>query len=154
MRLLVMWALLLLVLPLNCAAIAPVQIGGEHGQEALSMIADNQFRHNTQNSSDLWTWGGSPTGYGQLFPGQGASSDFGSWAPDGETPLGYTLNETPSGFTINETKRVFSVQGQSRNTENWSTDGVNPTNDAQNEPTRLFPSQGFFNGYGVWEPLI
>ena len=128
MRLLVMCALLLLVLSLNCGAIPPVQIGGEHGQEALSMIADNHFAHNTQNSSDLWTWGSSPIGFGQLFPGQGASSDFGSWAPEGETPLSYTLNETPSGFTINETKRAFSVQGQSGNTETSSTDGVSPIN--------------------------
>jgi len=140
-------------LSLNCTAITPVQIGGEYGQDALSMTSFNPFTHDTQNSSDLWGWGSSPVGYAQLFPGQGPSSDFGSWAPDGETPLGYALNETPFGYTINETRQVFSAQGQSGNTEDWSTDGINPA-DAQNEPSRLFPSQGFFTGYGDWEPLI
>ena len=154
MRRPVMCGLLLLALSFNCAAIAPVQIGGEHGQAALSMIANKPFTHNGQDSSDLWRWGSSPMGYGQLFPGQGPSNDFGGWAPDGETPLGYALNETPSGYTINETRQLFSGQGYSGNVEDSSIGRENPTDYWPNESRPLFPSQGFFNGYGGWEPLI
>ncbi len=151
MRLLAVCGLLLLALSLNCTAVAPVQIGGEHGQDALSMIAFNPFTRNMQGSGDLWSWGGSPMGYGQLFPGQGPSSDFGVWAPFGETPLSYALNETSNGYIINETRQLISGQGQS-----WSTTiGVNPAEDAQNErPSKLFSSQGFFSGYGDWDPPI
>jgi hypothetical protein len=146
--------LLLLALSFNCAAIAPIQIGGEHGQAALSMMANKSFTHNAAKNSDLWKWGGSPMGYGQLFPGQGQSNDFGGWAPEGETPLGYASNETPSGYTINETRQVFSGQEYSGNTQDWSNGGDNPNGYALDESNRLFPSQGFFNGYVGWEPLI
>jgi hypothetical protein len=154
MRSLVMCGFLLLVLSFNCAAIAPVQIGGEHGQAALSMIANKSFTHNAQDNSDLWRWGSSPMGYGQLFSGEGPFNDFGGWAPDGETPLGYALNATSSGYTINETKQVFSGQGYSGNVEDSSIGRENPTDYWPNESKPLFPSQGFFNGYGGWEPLI
>ncbi len=93
-RLLIMCGFLLLALSFNCMAVAPVKIGGENGKDILSMIAFNPFTRNMQDIY-LWSWGGSPVGYGQLFPGKGPSSEFGGWAPFGETPLSYEMNETP-----------------------------------------------------------
>ena len=155
MKLLAACGLLLLALSFNCTAIAPVRIGGEHGQDALSMISFNPFTRNLQNESDLWSWGGSPMGYGQLFPGLGYSSDFGVWAPFGETPQSYALNETPAGYTINETKQLFSGQGKSWSTEEGSIIGVGQAEDLLDErPSKLFSSQGFFSGYGDWDTPI
>ncbi len=154
MRSLLFCGLLFMALMLNCAAITPVQIGGEHGQAALSMIANESFTHSAKDSSDLWSWGSSPMGYGQLFPGQGLFNDFGDWSPAGETPLSHTQNETPSGYTIKETRLMFSGQGEYGNIEDLSTGGENSADYSINESNRLFPRQGFFNGYGGWEPQI
>jgi hypothetical protein len=150
MRSLVMCGLLLLALSFCCMAIAPVQVGGERGQAVLAMIANKPLFHNSSDSSDLWIWGGSPTGFGQLFPGEGSSNDFGGWAPKGETPLEHVLSETPIGYTINETRHLFSGQGQSWNSD-WS---IARGENVLGESNRLFPKQGFFNGYGGWEPDI
>lgn len=142
--------LLLLALSIISEAIAPIEIGGERGQAVLAMIANRPLSSNSSDSSDLWSWGGSPTGFGQLFPGEGSSNDFGGWAPEGETPLEHVLSETPLGYTINETKHLFSGQGQSWNSD-WSTAR---DENVLGESNRLFPKQGFFNGYGGWEPAI
>jgi hypothetical protein len=150
MRSLVMCGLLLLALSFSCASIAPVQIGGERGQAVLAMIASKPLSHNASETSDLWSWGGSPMGFGQLFPGEGSSNDFGGWAPDGETPLEHVMSETPLGYTINETRHLFSGQGQSWKSD-WTT---GKDNSVLGESNRLFPKQGFFNGYGGWEPDI
>ncbi len=152
MRQLVMCALLLLAFSLNCMAIAPVQIGGIHGQNNSSMISYNPFTANNRDRGDLWSWGSGPVGYGQLFPAE--SNSFGEWAPFDETPLNYTSNETPPGYAANEIKRLFSKDGQSEVTQYWLTGGVNSIYDIPNEPPRLSPSQGFFSGYGDWGPSI
>lgn len=152
MRSLVMHGLLILTLSLNCMAAAPVKIDGEYGQDALSMIANDPITLNAQDRSDLWSWGGSPVGYGQLFLDQ--SDEYGGWSPFDETPFSNALNETSSGYTINETRQIFPSQGQSVNNEDVFTSGGYLADDTSDEPIRLFPSQGFHSGYGDWEPSI
>lgn len=153
MRLLVMFALFFLALSLNCTAISPVQIGGNHTQDVLSMVSYDPFLANTQGRSGLWGWGSGPIGYGQLFPG-GGSYSFGGWAPFGETPFNYTLNETPPEYTTSELKRVFSREGQSEVTQYWLTGGVEPVSYLPAESPRMSSSMGFFSGYGDWGPAI
>lgn len=146
-----MCALLLLAFSLNCVAITPIHIGGVYDQNNSSMISYNPFTANNQDRSDLWSWGGGPAGYGQLFPGE--SYSFGDWAPLDETPLNYTLNETPSGYAANEIKRLFSRDGQSEVTQYWLT-GENSIYDIPDETPRMSSSMGFFSGYGDWGPSI
>jgi hypothetical protein len=116
----------------------------------LEMIANRPLSSNSSDNSDLWSWGGSPMGFGQLIPGEGPSNDFGGWAPEGETPLEHVLSVTPLGYTINETRHLFSGQDQSSNPD-WSTAR---DENVLGKSNRLFPKQGFFNGYGGWEPAI
>ncbi|MFB3765678.1 MAG: hypothetical protein ACE14P_10595 [Methanotrichaceae archaeon] len=154
MRLLVMCGLFLMALSLDCTAVESVKIGGNHTQDALSLIAFNPFARNFQDSSDLWRWGSSPIGHGQLLQDQGPATIFGGWIPFGETSLSYTKNETPLGYTINESKQISSGQGQTWITGDFPLGDVNPYDDASDKPSRLFSSQGFFSGYGDWEPAI
>ncbi len=115
------------------------------------MASYNPFTANNQDKGDIWSWGGGPVGYGQLFPRE--SYSFGDWAPFDETPLNYTLNETPPGYAANEIKRLFSREGQSEVTQYWLKGG-NSIYDIPNEPPRLSSSLGFFSGYGDWGPSI
>jgi hypothetical protein len=154
MKSLVILGLLILVLSVDCWSMAPIEVGGERGQAVLAMIANRPPSHNDSDKSDLWSWGGSPASFGQLFPGNPSDktgSDFGSWTPFGETLADHALSETPLGYTINETRHLFSGQGQSSWISNWS--AVRDEN-VLGKSNRLFPKQGFFNGYGSWEPLI
>ncbi len=136
MKSLLICGLILLAFSFKCNAITPTEIGGEYGHNILSIISNQSIANYNTNNSDLWRWGGSPMGFGQLFPGQGLSNDFGGWAPNGENPLRRALNETAVGYTINKTKSFFEGQEY-----------------LSNDSTRLFPGHGFYNDYGGWEPI-
>ena len=151
MKLLVVCALFLMAFTLNCEAIASVHIGGMHGQNNSTMVSFDPFTANNRDRADIWSWGGGPVGYGQLFPRE--SYSFGDWAPFDETPLNYTLNETPSGYAANEIKRLFSRDGQSEVTQYWLK-GENSIYDIPKESPRMSSSLGFFSGYGDWGPSI
>ncbi|HUI39777.1 MAG TPA: hypothetical protein VLY86_02510 [Methanothrix sp.] len=136
--------LLLYVVAMGTQAVAPINLSGEHGQAVLANVT-TFHANNTSSGEGLWGWGGSPQGYAQVYPSQGQSNDFGGWAPTGETPLGYTLNET---------KQIVAGQGQQGYTQMSSFSGETPLGYDLNDSNQLFPSGGFFNGYGGWSPGV
>jgi hypothetical protein len=94
MRNLVICALILFALSLDCGATAPVQLSGSYGQAVLSQIAGPAQANNTSanfgqtnNTSinNLWNWGGTPNGY--MLNNTGAFTPFqyennsGVWTP-------------------------------------------------------------------------
>ena len=87
MRNLVVCALILLALALNCEATAPVQLSGTSGKAILSQIAGSVQSNNTSTNSGLWNWGNTPIGYalnksGILTPIRDIlSSNYGLWTP-------------------------------------------------------------------------
>lgn len=64
MRKLIVLSLILLLLALNCEAMAPVQLTGAGGKEVLTKIASTKIttQPTSASSSDLWSWGSIPLG--------------------------------------------------------------------------------------------
>lgn len=94
MRNLIVFGLIFLLLALNCAAMAPVQLTGTGGKDILTKIASTKITTQPTNasSSDLWNWGSVPLGNivsnGKLV----------STGDDGSTLLVYPafpINSTP-----------------------------------------------------------
>ncbi len=136
--------LLLLFFAVGTQAAEPIQLSGKDGQAVLAKVT--LFHANNASSGEgLWDWGGGPQGYAQLYPGQLQSEEPGGLTQAVQTPLGYTINET---------KQIIAGQGQEGYTQMSSFSGENPLEYALNESHRLFPTGGFFNGYGGWSPGI
>jgi hypothetical protein len=64
MRNLVVFGLVILLLALNCEAMAPVQLTGASGKDILTKIASTKITTQPTNalSADLWSWGSIPLG--------------------------------------------------------------------------------------------
>jgi hypothetical protein len=64
MRNLVVFGLVLLLLALNCEAMAPVQLTGAGGKDILTKIANTNIttQPTKASTSDLWNWGTVPLG--------------------------------------------------------------------------------------------
>lgn len=74
MRNLTLLILIVLLLALNCEAVAPVQLGGDSGKVILTQVASANVINQTTKASqgDLWSWGKIPMNYalgesGKLF---------------------------------------------------------------------------------------
>ena len=94
MRNLIVFGLILLLLALNCEAMAPVQLTGTGGKDILTQITSTKIttQPNNASSADLWSWGSVP--YGNII----SNGKLVSTGDDGSTILVYPafpINDTP-----------------------------------------------------------
>ena len=94
MRNLIVFGLILLLLALNCEAMAPVQHTGTGGKDILTQITSTKIttQPNNASSADLWSWGSVP--YGNII----SNGKLVSTGDDGSTILAYPafpINDTP-----------------------------------------------------------
>ena len=95
MRNLVAFGLVLLLLALNCEAMAPVQLTGTSGKDILTTISSTKITTQLTNASsaDLWSWGSVP--YGNII----SNGKLVLTGDDGSTILVYPafpINATPN----------------------------------------------------------
>lgn len=94
MRTLMIFGLILLLLALNCEAMAPVQLAGTGGKDILAQIASTKITTQPTNDSSggLWNWGSVP--YGNIV----SNGKLVSTGDDGSTILAYSafpISDTP-----------------------------------------------------------
>jgi hypothetical protein len=122
MRNLIVFGLILLLLALNCEALAPVQLTGTDGKDILTKIASSKITTQPTNasSSDLWNWGSVPLG-NMLSNGKLVST-----GDDGSTILAYPafpINTTPIYQVSNPMVSKYSagdLQNPDSNQDYWT----------------------------------
>jgi len=118
MRNLIVFGLILLLLALNCEALAPVQLTGTNGKDILTKIASSKITTQPTNASstDLWNWGSIPLGNilsnGKLV----STGDDGSTVlvypafPINDTPIYQISNPMVSKYSANDLRNPDSNQ--------------------------------------------
>jgi hypothetical protein len=118
MRNLIVFGLILLLLALNCEALAPVQLTGTDGKDILTKIASSKITTQPTNASstDLWNWGSIPLGNilsnGKLV----STGDDGSTVlvypafPINDTPIYQISNPMVSKYSANDLRNPDSNQ--------------------------------------------
>jgi hypothetical protein len=94
MRNLVIFGLVVLLVALNCEAMAPAQLSGTSGKDVLTKIASKEITTQPTNAvpGDLWSWGSIP--YGNML----VNGKLVSTGHDGNTIVSYPafpVNTTP-----------------------------------------------------------